>query len=296
MRKLKDIPFRRIMLKIGSVLKETFSRKNWFILAISGACYVVLALLGMIIFWFFNSVYTSDLLDGVKENDIIGVSEVQQSKETPKKVGPPFVSVNFDTLKETNEDTVAWLRVGAVNLDIPIVQTVDNDYYLTHDIKKQTNSLGWVFADARSNMEYLGDNTVLYGHNAASREMFGSLKGILDTDPEKKKQNEIIQLTTETQEMVFEITSVYVTDYEDWKYVRTYFPEQEDKEAFVKRMKDKNESKVFGKDHVSTSDRFLTFSTCYGPAGTTKRLVVHAKMTDMREVDGTAVTEEDWAE
>lgn len=237
--------------------------------------------LGHIIYWYFNGTYTNDLLNGINDYEVVGV-EVEPSSPTdvtkPKEKKFPFVPVDFTDLKKRNPDTVAWLKVDAVNINIPIVQTTNNDYYLSHDINKKPNNLGWVFADARCNMEFLGTNTVLYGHNAANKEMFGSLKDLFKVDPEMKDQNEIIQLTTPTKQMVFEIASVYVTDYDDWKYVKVNFSNDEEKREFIKRMREKNKMKIFDRPDLSVHDKFLTFSTCYGPAGTTKRLVVHARL------------------
>lgn len=234
---------------------------------------------GHIIYWYFNNNNTDTKIVDISKTEIVGKKVQAEEDNTPKLEDLyPFAAVDFTDLRKKNPDTVAWLKVGAVDLNVPIVQTTDNDFYLSHDFDKKKNKLGWVFADARSGMENLGVNTVLYGHNAASKAMFGSLKGLLKTDPEMKETNEIIQFTTLNKEMVFEITSVYITQYDDWKYIQTDFGGLEDKKAFIERMRSKNEVGIFDRKDLSVNDRFLTFSTCYGPAGTTDRLVVHARL------------------
>lgn len=237
-----------------------------------------------ILYWYVNNNATDSVVGGISDEETVGYEEPTATAKEKKQPTFPFASVDFDKLKKRNPDTVAWLKVPAIDLNIPIVQTVDNDFYLEHDIERKKNKLGWVFADARSNIEHLGVNTVLYGHNAASRAMFGSLKGLLNTDPEMKKENEVIQFTTANREMVFEITSIYVTHYDDWKYVQQDFGGEKDKRTFIDRMSKKNTTKVFARNNLSTNDKFLTFSTCYGPAGTTERLVVHARLVAEKEV------------
>ncbi|WP_419885697.1 hypothetical protein [Paenibacillus sp. B-A-8] len=37
----------------------------------------------------------------------------------------PFPKVNFTDLKKRNNDIVTWLKVGSVNIDMPIVQTTN---------------------------------------------------------------------------------------------------------------------------------------------------------------------------
>lgn len=228
--------------------------------------------------WYFSGSSQEKLV--TKYKNVNAVTEQEVIPQKVKKVSDkyPFLDVDFTPLQKNNKEVVAWLKVGAVNIDMPITQTDNNEYYLDHDVDRKKNSLGWVFADTRSSLEYLGDNTVLYGHNLTNQQMFGSLKDLFKVDPEKVKQDEVIQFTTQTQKMVFEITSVYITDYEDWKYVQQGFKGEGTKKAFVKRMQDKNEVKAFTKKDLSEKDQFLTFSTCYGAAGTTDRLVVHARL------------------
>jgi sortase B len=249
------------------------SDKPYLVIAIVFLLVAVLLLMS-IIYWWVSVNRTSNLIDTIQYQEVVGVPEAAVNKPKP----PPFVDVDFTEMKTRNSDTVAWLKVDAVNLSIPIVQTTNNEYYLEHDIDKSNSKLGWVFADVRSNMEHLGTNTVLYGHNAASKQMFGSLNEIFNSDPEKVEQDQIIQLTTPTRQMVYQITSVYVTEYDDWKYVNQIFTGNDSKQEFLDRMREKNELKIFDRNDLSVMDKFLTFSTCYGPAGTTKRLVVHARL------------------
>jgi hypothetical protein len=126
-------------------------------------------------------------------------------------------------------------------------------------------------------MEIMGFNTVFYGHNNSNRQMFGALKEIFNVKESEKTIKEIIQLTTPYSKMVFQVVSVYVTNYEDWKYVDQVFTDEQEKQEFIDMIKERNTMPLFDSD-ISPLDRILTFSTCYGPAGTEDRLVIHAKM------------------
>ena len=260
-------PLKRRKLRFSTVIAVVFSLLSIYFFV-------------HIVHWYFSGESTIELLSTINEEEIVGVAvpEVNTSASTVKEKKYPFVATDFTELKKRNNETVAWLKVDAVNISMPIVQTVDNDYYLDHDIDKKKNNMGWVFADARSDLNYLGTNAVLYGHNIGNKQMFGSLKNIFKIDPEKKDKLQYIQLTTESTQMVFEISSVYVTTYEDWKYVQHTFPDDDAKRVFVERMKEKNSMPIFNRDDLSLHDSFLTFSTCYGPAGTTERLVIHARL------------------
>lgn len=237
----------------------------------------------LIVIWLKDTYMSSDDLVKINDEEVVGVEENTNNTNNKTKKELPYVAVDFKKLKERNIDIVGWLKVDAVNINIPIVQTTDNDFYLSHDIDKKPNQLGWVFADARNDLNFLGMNTVLYGHNASNKQMFGSLKDIFKVRKDEVEQAKIVQLTTPTKQRVFEIVSVYVTTYEDWEYVKVYFDGYEDKKRFVERLQKKNKMGIFKNDLVSVSDQFLTFSTCYGAAGTDKRLVIHARLIGERD-------------
>ena len=58
--------------------------------------------------------------------------------------------VKEDIIKE-NEDTVGWIKIEGTNINYPVVQGKDNDYYLKHDYNKNNNSAGWIFMDYLKN-------------------------------------------------------------------------------------------------------------------------------------------------
>lgn len=217
--------------------------------------------------------------------------ETDKSTELTQEIGnptvveeeemPPYLKVDIEGLKEKNEEVVGWLKVGSVGIDLPIVQGEDNDFYLNHDIEKKKNSGGWVFVDARADIESSQLNTVIYGHNLIGRQ-FGLLKKILKEEVNSKEGSDIIQLTTEYEERVYEIVSVYITEYDDWGYAQQGFGSEESKKKYIENMKVRNKVKAYDREDLSINDEYITFSTCHGTTGTTKRLVVHARQIASR--------------
>lgn len=199
----------------------------------------------------------------------------------------PFLTVDFESLLKRNEDVIGWLRIASIGIDMPIVQATDNSFYLDHDLDKQKNGLGWVFASASSNMQHFGTNTVFYGHNLSNKKMFGSLKELLAfsfAEPDA----DIIQFTTPTQEMIFRIRSIYVTDVSDMLYNGTG-SQLAWRTSFVDHLQSKNQVKALDADQVTPLDQFLTLSTCYGLAGTSKRLAVHAQLVAIKDTSTAAL-------
>lgn len=84
-------------------------------------------------------------------------------------------------LQAQNPDIVGWITVPYTNIDYPIVQAQDNDYYLRRDLSGDAAQAGTIFMDWRSP----GDGTgysIIYGHNMKSGAMFGTLKRFEDRE------------------------------------------------------------------------------------------------------------------
>lgn len=105
----------------------------------------------------------------------------------PPKVGTAVqqtmrYSVDFDSLRAINGDVVGWLLQEGTEINFPIVQGEDNEYYLNHLYTGAVNRTGAVFADA-NNSPYFSDMcTYLYGHNRKNGSMFASIPNYMDHD------------------------------------------------------------------------------------------------------------------
>lgn len=185
----------------------------------------------------------------------------------------PFYEVDFTALKEKNPDTIAFIHMQGNNINYPVVQTDNNDYYLKHAYDKSKNSAGWVFMDYRNNITTLSDNTVIYGHGRLDETVFGSLKNALTANWQANKENYVIWLTTEKENLVFQIFSIYTIPSENY-YIETDFSSSADKEKWLNTMKERNTTSF--DTSVNTNDKILTLSTCQNNNG--GRIVVQAKL------------------
>ena len=62
-------------------------------------------------------------------------------------VEQPFYDIDFTPLQLKNDDTIAFIHMQNTNINYPIVQTTNNEYYLTHAFDKTYNNAGWVYMD-----------------------------------------------------------------------------------------------------------------------------------------------------
>lgn len=183
-----------------------------------------------------------------------------------------LIDVDITELKEKNSDTVGWINVNNTNINYPFVQTKDNSYYLNHSFDKKYNEAGWVFLDYRNNKELNNRNTILYAHSRLDKTMFGSLSKVLKSSWYNNKDNRIIRLSTNTENTLWQIFSVYKIPEENY-YITTNFNTNEEYSKFLNTIKQRSIHNF--NTNLDTNDKILTLSTCYSD---TERTVVHAKL------------------
>lgn len=210
---------------------------------------------------------SSSLDDGTEEKVEV-VEEEQISYSPAAQIQYKDIASN----KQINSDTVAWIWVNGTNVDYPVVQTNDNEFYLTHDFYKNSYYSGWVFADYRGNFENFGRNTIIYAHNSLNGKMFSSLTWMLNDGWFDTESHRYIGLSTENSDSVWQIFSVYTIEPEIY-YLTTGFTD-ETYDTFLKTIASRTIYN-FGTD-VSINDKVLTLQTCTNTGN--RRIVVHAKL------------------
>ena len=181
-----------------------------------------------------------------------------------------FIDVDINKLKTFNPDTIGFIKVMGTNINYPFVQTIDNDYYLNRSYDKTYNNAGWIFLDYRNN-EFNDKNTIIYGHGRINGTMFGSLKDTLKSSWQNNKDNYIIKISTEKENSIWQIFSVYkIATTSD--YLQTTFSDNEF-ESFINLIKGRSSYNF--ETNVTNEDKVLTLSTCYND---NDKMVVHAKL------------------
>ena len=184
----------------------------------------------------------------------------------------PLMDVSFDDLISKNNDTVAFLKVNGTNINYPVVQTKDNNYYLSHSFNKKKNDAGWVFMDYRNNTDNLDQNTIIYAHGRWDSTMFGSLKNVFKNDWYKNTDNYVVYLVTPNYSSLWQVFSVYSIPTETY-YLTTSFGTDKEHEEFIKTIKERSVYEFNA--NVNTSDKILTLSTCLNNSD---KVVLHAKL------------------
>lgn len=81
----------------------------------------------------------------------------------------------YKSLYNQNKNLIGWLEIADTNIDYPVMQTADNEYYLDHNINQEEDKNGTLFLDSACDVVKPSTNFIIYGHNMRSGNMFGNL-------------------------------------------------------------------------------------------------------------------------
>lgn len=138
--------------------------------------------------WGFYQKYHKGEEEYNKLTDYVNEKDDDTGKKTEtddKKSDVCPITVDFDALQEINEDVVGWIYIPGTEINYPVVQGDNNEYYLHRTFEKKDNFTGAIFMDSLCQLDFSSDNTILYGHNMKNGTMFGYLKRTYDTGYDK---------------------------------------------------------------------------------------------------------------
>ena len=184
---------------------------------------------------------------------------------------------DYVNLYSKNNDFRGWVQIPDTAIDLPVVQSADNEYYLTHDLEHDKSKTGEVFADYRNifnvnGQPALSGNTILHGHNIFTGTYFATLTRYISmTDMSYYKAPPIVKFNTLYEKSDWKIFSVglYNTQPEDgvvYDYWNKFeFSSKDDFNEFILNIMDR--SVILTDVDVQYGDHILTLSTCYWPLG-----------------------------
>ena len=206
----------------------------------------------------------------LQQSQISSAAEVWEDDDSMRK-NSDGIFIGFESLLEQNSDVKAWIKINGTAVNNPVYQCKDNDFYLDHDMNKQSSRYGALFIDKDAKFDKSGGyhpstkNIVVYGHHMKDGTMFGSLEHY--TDLSYYKNHPIIDFTTLYRDGDYKIFAVFITNDlpehdngQRFNYMQSSFGNDEQFLAFVDEVKKRSIIDT-GVDVVAT-DELLTLSTC----------------------------------
>lgn len=216
-----------------------------------------------------------------------GVSSLQTGEEEDR-------TQRLEQAMAQNSDVMAWLTLPGTQVDDPVLQAADNEYYLTRNESGQADPMGCYFADYYSvftSRSALNLNTIIYGwaqsEEDAAGERFSQLFQYLE--PAFAAENAHIYLTLKGETLTFQVFAAFYTN-TDFYYINSN-PTGGAWQPFFQTVQSLNQWPGEAVE-VQQGDKLLTLSTgAYQTNDPKARFVVMAKLLPQQgEADQPAAT------
>lgn len=170
----------------------------------------------------------------------------------------------YKNLLNKNKKLIGWVKIDDTNIDYPVMQTSDNEYYLDHNLNQEYDKNGSIFMDKACDVLKPSTNLILYGHHMRSGQMFGNLD-----DYEKEsyyEEHPLIQFDTIYEKGTYQIMYVFRSKvYSEEEIVFKYyqFIDVLGEKEFDSNMQEMAKMSLYDTGVTAQyGDRLLTLSTC----------------------------------
>lgn len=200
----------------------------------------------------------SDSASGTTPDSQVVIHYDNDSKDTPE------VLEEYKNLLNKNKKLIGWVKIDDTNIDYPVMQTTDNEYYLDHNLNQEYDRNGSIFMDKDCDVLKPSTNFILYGHHMKSGQMFGGL------DKYQKQsyaeEHPYISFDTIYEHGTYQVMYVFrsrVYSEEDVNFKYYQFIDALSETEFDSNMQEMAEMSLYDTGVTAQyGDRLLTLSTC----------------------------------
>ena len=170
----------------------------------------------------------------------------------------------YQTLYNKNKSLIGWLKIDDTDIDYPVMQTVNNEYYLDHNYNQEYDKNGSLFLDKDCDVVHRNTNLIIYGHHMKSGKMFGNLNKYSSED--YGKEHSTIRFDTIYEKGTYEVmyvfrSRIYNEDEIVFKYYQ--FLDASSEKEFESNMQEMATLSLYDTGVTAVyGDELLTLSTC----------------------------------
>ena len=210
-----------------------------------------------VIYYFYNANKEKQVYKEILNN--IEIDEEQVTDERTERM------LQVEELKKENQDIVGWIEIEGTNINFPVLQGTDNQYYMEHTYTKEYSKGGSIFLDKSYDWNLPSTNLLLYGHNNKNGTMFQDL--LKYKEESFYKEHPTIRFTTINDDCQYEIISAFLSRvyYEDEQNVFRYyyFINANDEIEYNNYIEESKKASLYDTGKSSEyGEQLLTLSTC----------------------------------
>lgn len=164
-------------------------------------------------------------------------------------------------LQKQNSDIIGWIQIENTNINYPVVQGKDNDYYLNHNYQKKYSANGAIFLDKDYSWNPPSSNLLIYGHHS-------TFKDLLKYQNKKfYNKHPVIRLTTNKEDTNYDIIAVfksrvyYQSEENVFRYY--YFIDAKNEEEYNDFVNNAKKASLYNTGKTAKyGEQLMTLSTC----------------------------------
>ena len=168
-------------------------------------------------------------------------------------------------LSAEHDDFVAWLYIPDTNINCPVMQSGDNEYYTRRAVDGSYLYAGSLFMDYRCSSDFSDFNSVIYGHNMGNGTMFADIPNY--ENEEYFMNHSYGWLTTENDVRLIDFFAVARTVDTSGLYLADPNFNEWDNQL-------RNCASIYKEIEVTESDHLLMLSTCTSAEGNSRTILV----------------------
>jgi sortase B len=220
----------------------------------------------------------ADTAEGEGENPVQAAGHTFSSREL-LLLAEQQGRKRFSGLLEINADFVGMLLINGLGMELPFVQTTNNEKYLTTNFEGGSSSYGTVFLSCYNDRLLTDKNNVLFGHHMTNGEIFAPLLKYKDINTVAAAP--VIEMDSLSGRSKWLVFAAYTCE-PDYGYINTKLEGAQ----FSELLDEINSRSIFHTNvEVSEDDQILTLSTCTYDFHDA-RFAVHARRLRPGEVIG----------
>lgn len=201
-----------------------------------------------------------EALDKAVNND----SEKPSADRIPEDTKEELIE-QVRRLSAEHSNSVAWLYIPDTNINYPVMQSGDNEYYTRRAADGSYLYAGSLFMDYRCSSDFSDFNSVIYGHNMGNGTMFADIPNY--ENEEYFMNHSYGWLTTENDVRLIDFFAVARTSDTSGLYLAAPNFNEWDNQL-------RNYASIYKEIEVTESDHLLMLSTCTSAEGNSRTILV----------------------
>ena len=251
------------------VLQEMKKRERRRKLLITACVPICILCFGYFVFYYQSAAKSAsefEELASLKNTSrtLAGSTQMTLHKISKEYADTPDILPEYETLYNKNKRLIGWIKIDDTKIDYPVMQTVNNEYYLNHNFNQEEDKNGCIFMDYQCDVVTGCDNIILYGHHMQSGKMFGTLNKY--SSESYYKEHPKIQFDTIYNKGEYEVMYVFrskVYSEEDVTFKYYQFINAGSAKEFDSYMNEMAALSLYDTGVTATyGDKLLTLSTC----------------------------------